>query len=164
MFAAIKNSESTVKLLMNAKANATIHNYVRSFDHTLLFISIMQFRYILVLCLMWLLYDPQEGLTARQVARAKYHKSVENMLPKDPKAKGCVLSWDNITEVPFPSTMRCDMVFPCPKNRFWMRRNIKRKTCECVTVTARSVHWIARIEWTKTVAPGLIWMKLKTYT
>ena len=33
----------------------------------------------------------QEGHTARQVARAKSYKSVEQLLPKDPNQRGCIL-------------------------------------------------------------------------
>jgi len=94
MFAAIKNSQATVKILMDAKADATLHNYVRLLARVILLILAMNVRYILVLCLVSLervLRAFQEGLTARQVARAKSYHSVEKILPKDPNQKGCIL-------------------------------------------------------------------------
>ena len=100
MFAAIKNSKSTVELLMNAKADATLHNYVRLFARAILLILTIQVRRVLVLYLMPLervLRASQKGNTARQVARAKSYHSVEKILPKDPNQKGCVLLWVGIT-------------------------------------------------------------------
>ena len=94
MFAAIKNSQSTVELLMNAKADATLHNYVRLFVRTILLILTIQVRRSLVLYSMPLEHvsrASQAGNTARQVARAKSYHSVEKILPKDPNQKGCVL-------------------------------------------------------------------------
>ena len=90
MFAAIKNSKSTVKMLLDAKADATVANYARACVR-LLVRRCWHSRFTLDHLFAHVLHLIQDGHTAKQVARGKSYHSIAKMLPEDPNKKGCVL-------------------------------------------------------------------------